>query len=502
MSIARKTVLIVAIPLLFETMFLAVYLNSERQSAEHRSRQAHSTEMALSVGRLLGLSNDAQSALRTYAIAGDPTLLTVFRNSVARLPGELQNFQQLARVDLNDKIGDLPRRYQAADVARATAIVVSHLQQEAALQAGGRRDEVIKHLKDDAKTRALDDFRRIARGYQAEELAEQRHENRELERLAHVTQLGTSALIASNSILALVLFAWLQRSVRRRLKSVLTNMSRYAAGEGVHRIEHPQDEIGLLDAEFHRMAEQLDAARAQLVSRNEELARMNLEKSHFMGMAAHDLRSPLFAALLSVETLLRRSALPEHDAATLRRVQSALKAMSNLVTDFLDVSLIESGELRLRLASADVVGIAGECVQMAQGLAEQKEIELRYEAEEPVIATVDQEKIGQVITNVLTNAIKYSPPRSVIDVDVKQVDGVVQVSVRDRGMGIAPDELARLFMPFSRASTKPTAGESSTGLGLAICRKIVEGHGGRVWAESEVGKGSLFSFEVPLAPGN
>jgi signal transduction histidine kinase len=286
--------------------------------------------------------------------------------------------------------------------------------------------------------------------------------------------------------------------VKRRLRVVLNNMARYAAGKDVHRPEKAPDEIGRLDAQFHEMAAQLDAARKELASRNDELARMNVEKNHFMGMAAHDLRNPLFGALVSVEALMRLSERPERDQAMLERLRTSLKAMSNLVSDFLDVSLIESGALRLRTAPADVAAIARESVEVAQLLAEQKEIALHCEAPEPVIASVDQEKIAQVMTNFLTNAVKYSPPRSRIDLLVTRTGRAARISVRDEGPGIPPDEMGRLFMPFSRASTRPTAGESSTGLGLAICRKIVEGHGGRVWAESEVGKGSVFSFEVPL----
>lgn len=239
-------------------------------------------------------------------------------------------------------------------------------------------------------------------------------------------------------------------------------MSRFAAGESLHPANRSPDEIGRLDAEFRGMTEQLTAARRQLESRNEELARVNVEKNHFMGMAAHDLRNPLFGASMAVDALLKRGGLAERDQAMLRRMQASLKAMSNLVSDFLDVSLIESG------------GTNGAAV-----------------------ANVDRDKISQVMTNFLTNAVKYSHAGSQVELSVIEFDSTVRVSVRDEGQGIASEELERLFKPFSRASAKPTAGKTSTGLGLAICRKVVEGHGGRIGAESEVGKGSLFWFEVP-----
>lgn len=500
MSIARKAVLIVSIPVVFEIVFLVQYFDAERQGSEHRERQAHSTETALSVGRLLGITNDAQSMLRAYAITGDPGLLTAFHQAIPNLQRELAELQRLdglAPEGGND--GAPPRRYGVSNVTRVTVAAIAHLQEEIAMLERGQHGEVIEHLRVDAANGALDEFRFVARGYQGEELAKQRYENIVLRRLARDRHSEAVAAVTANIVLVVALFWFLQRHVRQRLRLVLQNMSRYAAGEPLHAIESSPDEIGLVDARFQEMAQQLDAARRQLEDRNGELARMNTEKNHFMGMAAHDLRNPLFASLTLAEALIRRGDFPERDRATLRRMQASLKAMSNLVSDFLDVALIESGELRLRVTAVDVAAIVRECCETAVLLAEQKEITMHSAAEEAIVANADGEKIAQVVTNFLTNAVKYSPRGSHVDVSVVQIDGAVRVSVRDEGPGIGPEEMARLFVPFSRTSAQPTAGESSTGLGLAICRTIVEGHSGRIWAESEVGKGSVFSFEVPLS---
>lgn len=500
MSIAHKAILIVSIPVLFELVFLALYFDAEKQSAEHRERQAHSTETALSVGRLIGLTNDAQSTLRAYAIAGDARLLKSFREAVPKLQRELAELQRLDAVERKDDGNGGPARaYRISDVTRVTTAAIAHLQDESAMLEREGHGPVLEHLKTDAANAALDEFKRVARGYQSDELAKQRYENAVLGRLANDRRSEATAVVAANIVLAMALFWFLQRHVRRRLRLVLQNMSRYAAGDALHAIEHSPDEIGLLDVRFREMAQQLDAARRELEHRHDELARLNVEKNHFMGMAAHDLRNPLFAALTSADVLIRRGDFPERDRAALQRMKTSLKAMSNLVTDFLDVALIESGELSLRVAPVDVAAIVRECCETAALLAEQKEIVLNCAAPEAIVAQADGEKIAQVLTNFLSNAIKYSPPRTRVDVSVARRDGMVQVSVRDEGTGIGPEEMARLFVPFSRTSARPTAGESSTGLGLAICRKIVEGHGGRVWAESELGKGSVFSFEIPLS---
>jgi two-component system sensor histidine kinase/response regulator len=277
-------------------------------------------------------------------------------------------------------------------------------------------------------------------------------------------------------------------------------MSRFAAGQTLHSISDEPDEIGRLDMQFHAMAAQLEAARQELQARNEDLAHMNAEKSHFMGMAAHDLRNPLFIVLLSVDALLKKADRSQTDEKLLRRIRGSVKGMSNLVRDFLDVSLIEAGALRMRSAVHDLAAIARECVELTAFLAEQKQIEVAVDAREPVNAFVDRDKIAQVITNFLTNAMKFSPAGGRVNVSVHAADSSARLSVSDEGHGIAANEMERLFRPFSRTSTKPTAGETSTGLGLAICRKIIEGHGGQIRAESEVGKGSTFIFEIPASP--
>jgi signal transduction histidine kinase len=501
MSLSRKAVLIVTVPVLFELVFLIMFFEAERRSTEHRDWQARSTETAMSAGRLLGLVNDALSAARGFAITRNPGLRDAYLRAVAKLPNELRELERLsATTAAAAGRGRVPRTYTVSDVGRVTAGVLAHLQRESVLVRTARPEEVIEHLKGDAAAGLMEEFRRVARAYQLEELTQQRYEHEALERLAYERHAEAVAFVATNALLALALIWFLLRHVRRRLRLVLQDMSRYAAGETLHARRQATDEIGSLDAQFHEMAQQLDVARRELQDRNETLARMNAEKSHFMGMAAHDLRSPLFGVLLSTGVVLRRAGLAEADQALLRQVQSSVKGMSNLVSDFLDVTLIDAGELRLRPAEADIAAIARECLELAQSVAEQKQIEVRCEGEPSAPATVDREKIAQVITNLLTNAVKFSPAGSRVEMSVARDESSVRVSVRDQGRGIAPHEMALLFVPFSRTSTRPTAGETSTGLGLAICRKIVEGHGGRIWAESELGTGSVFSFEVPRAP--
>ena len=135
---------------------------------------------------------------------------------------------------------------------------------------------------------------------------------------------------------------------------------------------------------------------------------------------------------------------------------------------------------------------------MNRMLAEKKSIRLDFAAECGLpLFRFDRGKVEQVLNNLISNALNYSPPGTAVTVRAFRLDDSVVVSVCDHGPGIPAEELDKLFKPFSRTSVRSTAGEKSTGLGLAISRKIVDGHGGRIWAESEVGRGSTFSFSLP-----
>ena len=134
-------------------------------------------------------------------------------------------------------------------------------------------------------------------------------------------------------------------------------------------------------------------------------------------------------------------------------------------------------------------------------LAKAKSIDLNVNLSDNLPAVhIDAERINQVITNLVTNAIKYSHKNTNITLEAFRSDGFVQVSIKDQGQGIPEDELPNLFGKFTKTSTRSTAGEKSTGLGLAIVKKIIEGHQCKIWVESKHGQGSVFSFTLPAAP--
>jgi signal transduction histidine kinase len=164
----------------------------------------------------------------------------------------------------------------------------------------------------------------------------------------------------------------------------------------------------------------------------------------------------------------------------------------------LDVAAIESGNLKLDLQPVDFAKLVQTNLNRNRLIAAHKNITLELEAESVPMALFDPAKMEQVVDNLITNAIKYSPPGSCARIRLQLVGDEILLSVQDEGPGIPPAEMDKLFKPFQRTSVKSTGGEKSTGLGLAIVKRIVTGHGGRIWVESQTGLGSVFYVAVPI----
>jgi signal transduction histidine kinase len=261
----------------------------------------------------------------------------------------------------------------------------------------------------------------------------------------------------------------------------------------VERGNSQYDEISQLNNELVSM-------QRELAKKNAELAQLNQLKNQFLGMAAHDLRNPLHI-IGSYSELLREDISrlnPQEVNEFLRSIYDLSQYMAHLVDELLSVSVIESGQLSLELELIDLNALLQRNITRNRLLAASKQIEINLETEPVPLLMLDAAKIEQVLDNLIGNAMKYSFLGGQIQVRLHLEGPEVVLSVQDQGPGIAPDEIDKLFKPFGRARSKSTGGERSTGLGLVIVKRIVEGHHGRIWLESELGKGSIFLVALPL----
>ena len=245
---------------------------------------------------------------------------------------------------------------------------------------------------------------------------------------------------------------------------------------------------------------ELVTAQRELARSNADLIRLNEQKNQLLGMAAHDLRNPLSAISLCSEYLLNDLLnLPSDQLEMLSTIKSSSEFMLRLIEDILDLSKIESIRVELRIERCDLANLAARHVATSRLIAARKKIHIDLEIG-PELPSVeaDPHKVEQVLENLLSNAIKFSPPDKTVTVTMLRMGAHVRIEVRDQGPGIPEGELGRLFKPFQRTSVKPTGGEKSSGLGLAIASKIVEAHGGEIGMESKVGVGSTFFINLPL----
>ena len=227
-------------------------------------------------------------------------------------------------------------------------------------------------------------------------------------------------------------------------------------------------------------------------------------RNKFLGIAAHDLRSPLTVIKGYLDTLLAGvlGEVPPAQHEVMGVMSEASEAMLALINDLLSVSAVESGHLRISLKSVDLAPFLQECHRANSPLTKAKAMDLTLEiAPELPSVQMDANRIKQVISNLITNAIKFSYPGTTITLAGRTTGDCVEIAVTDQGQGIPAEEVPKVFAEFQRLSVRPTAGESRTGLGLAIAKRMVEAHGGRIWAESEVGVGSTFRFTLPIPTG-
>ncbi len=254
------------------------------------------------------------------------------------------------------------------------------------------------------------------------------------------------------------------------------------------------------------LKDQLVAEARELETANARLRELDQMKNYFIGVAAHDLKSPLDAvgSLLNVMLGGYVGQLTERQRTMLERARLRIEELATLVDDFLDVSLIESGRMVVEIERTQLREVVDRCLEDVAILAREADVEVSVAIPDtlPEIQGAPR-RLRQVLTNLITNSIKFTPPGGRVTVRVTDRPEQVQVDVMDTGMGISPEDLLHIFETFYRA--EKTKAIKGTGLGLSIARRIVQEHGGQIWVESPYAAGqpgSKFSFTLPKSlPG-
>jgi signal transduction histidine kinase len=295
------------------------------------------------------------------------------------------------------------------------------------------------------------------------------------------------------------------RSIQANLRHLVWQSRVASKGDLSQTVEA----MGALSDAYNGMLQGMRDSRDELVRRNAELyeanrrlAELNRLKDEFLSIVSHDLRTPLTSIIGYSQFVLRKrqDELPEDVIQALETIQRAGHRQLELVNDLLDLAQIEAGRIQLEPEAGLLSAVLSESRELMLGYAGDRStpIELSVPEPEPVVV-FDRARILQVVNNLVSNAIKFSEQGRPVTVGLERPSlGEVAVYVRDRGQGMKPEDVPLLFEKYSRADSRARSGLKGTGLGLAISKSIVELHGGRIWVESEAGKGSTFAFTLPV----
>jgi len=263
-------------------------------------------------------------------------------------------------------------------------------------------------------------------------------------------------------------------------------------------------------AELEEKREQMEALNRRLEESNRELNEANAKlremsamKEEFLALTTHDLRSPLtvISGVINFFSSGRLGDLTSEQKNMVEMMERNTQNLIELVNDLLDASKLESGTMRLDLASIELRGLVEELRKQMLPLAREKEIALEELIPEDLpLLKADRAKLRRVLVNLISNALKFTQRGGRVELLARpEAPGWVRVAVTDNGVGIPPEDLSDIFDKYAQARSRATRSEKGTGLGLYITRQLVELHGGRIEVQSEVGRGSTFSFTVPTA---
>jgi signal transduction histidine kinase len=238
----------------------------------------------------------------------------------------------------------------------------------------------------------------------------------------------------------------------------------------------------------------------EIEEKSRQIEAANRHKSEFLANMSHELRTPLNAIIGFSEVLGERmfGELNEKQAEYTEDILSSGRHLLSLINEILDLSKVEAGRMELELATFDLPLAIDNARTFVRERATKHGINLDVTVDERLGDFVgDERKIKQVLLNLLSNAVKFTPEGGRIGINARQTEGSVEISVSDTGIGIAPEDQARIFEEFRQVGSDYAHKTEGTGLGLTLAKKFVELHGGKIWVESEVGKGSTFSFTLP-----
>jgi signal transduction histidine kinase len=413
---------------------------------------------------------DAQTGARGYVITGAPSYLGPYTSAVVAVDNDLHTLQMLT-------VDNPTQQQRVASLKAQLPPELTELQAWIALRVAGRVSDATARVAAGVDHRQMLAIRAVLRDMQATENTLLHSRAAQAQAAVRAAVISVTLAVIADLALLVAVYVALRQALRLRERAIA---------------EHAQSE-----------------ARARLLALEETNRRME----EFLGVAGHELRTPITSALANVQIAARQLARLRDGAGPantdqfgrlLASTEGQLRRQSRLVDDLLDVTRIENGRLEFRPEETDLVAIVRRAVEEQQRVRTDRRIALRLPADlgaAPIVA--DPDRIGQVLTNYLTNALKYSPTEALVAVELTLAGGTARVDVRDRGPGLPSAERERVWDRFHRVDGIEVQSGSGVGLGLGlfISKSFIDRHGGSVGVDARAdGPGSDFWFTLPLAP--
>ena len=453
-------------------------------------QEARSRNLSVQALRYEKLVLDIENGVRGYALSGDKRFLTPYHDAKAALPAQKRLFASLA--------SDQP--VQAERAKRLESLIANYIETFA--------DPVANFSNRGAAELAFDSVGREEAAQIHQRFAHFIHQENKLsderERAAdsksqHAIELGIVGLTGS-AILILLFAIYLARGIARPVTEAAAGAGQVAAGDlSIRLSQSGPGEVGELTRSFNEMAERLEATHHELEEQNAQLRESERLKSDLVNTVSHELRTPLSGVLGFTKLLLSRDFDPETRRHYLGIVDAQARRLSDLLDDFLDVRRIEEGRFERAKELVDMATLLREEAQLYSQQSPKHKVAVAID-HPPLAVMGNPDRLRQVVGNLISNAIKYSPQGGVVAVRADQENGSVRVEVRDEGMGIPLSQQSKIFTKFFRGDAA-ASGITGTGLGLAVTRDIVESHGGRIGFKSAEGEGTTFFVELPGTSG-